>query len=347
MAFNRKISRFCMASLACAGVSALLGFGYFQYGPDTACRTWTDPSQPDRVFHWSGPCENGVASGSGSLDVRVGGVSQIRFKGMMAGGEKHGQGIKTWANGTRYEGPFFNNARSGKGVMTWNNGDRYEGEFAHNKLNGEGTYIWANGTRFEGTYLDGLRTGPGKMVWNNGDRYEGDFIDDERTGKGIYIWANNDRDADKNPTDRSGNSDSGSRYDGGDIGSRKIRDDKLIGVQQFPGTALLSRYEGDFIDGKRTGKGVMFWGKNSGWAGDQYEGDFVDGERSGKGKYFWAYGDSYEGDFVDGKRTGKGVFKTVDGERYEGDFVDGAWTGKGFYFWPNGDRYDWVWQRIN
>ena len=53
-----------------------------------------------------------------------------------------------------------------------------------------------------------------------------------------------------------------------------------------------------------------------------YEGDFVDGKKTGKGKYTWADGNVYEGDYVDGKKTGKGKFTWADGNVYEGDFVD-------------------------
>ena len=94
-------------------------------------------------------------------------------------------------------------------------------------------------------------------------------------------------------------------------------------------------YEGEVIDGKRTGKGVYIW-KN----GDRYEGDFVDGKCTGKGVYIWKSGSRYEGEVVDGKRTGKGVIVWKSGSRYEGDFVDGKCTGKGVFVWANGDRYE-------
>jgi len=41
--------------------------------------------------------------------------------------------------------------------------------------------------------------------------------------------------------------------------------------------------------------------------GNRYEGDFVDGKRTGKGTFTWANGNKYEGDFVDGKFHGKGT----------------------------------------
>ena len=91
------------------------------------------------------------------------------------------------------------------------------------------------------------------------------------------------------------------------------------------------------------GKGVFCWGNATQWAGDRYEGDFVDGRRTGKGTYYYANGDRYEGDFVDGKCTGKGTYYCGEkskwaGDRYEGDFVDGMYTGKGTYYFANGKR---------
>jgi hypothetical protein len=68
---------------------------------------------------------------------------------------------------------------------------------------------------------------------------------------------------------------------------------------------------------------------NAGTEGNRYEGDFVDGKRTGKGTFTWANGNRYEGDFVDGKLHGKGTFVDVDGNRYEGDFVDGKFMVKG------------------
>ena len=53
-----------------------------------------------------------------------------------------------------------------------------------------------------------------------------------------------------------------------------------------------------------------------------YQGDFVDGKSTGKGMHTWANGDKYEGDWVNGNRTGKGTFNWVSGNKYVGDFLD-------------------------
>jgi hypothetical protein len=46
---------------------------------------------------------------------------------------------------------------------------------------------------------------------------------------------------------------------------------------------------------------------------DRYEGDFVGGKREGKGSYTYSGGSLYEGEWVKGIRTGP------DGDRCEGD----------------------------
>lgn len=94
-------------------------------------------------------------------------------------------------------------------------------------------------------------------------------------------------------------------------------------------------YQGDFIDGQRTGKGKFVW-----CDGSVYEGDFIDGTRHGKGKYTGPKGVVYKGEYVDGKRQGKGVLTWPSGDVYEGDFFDGDRTGKGIYRWKNGDIYE-------
>ena len=96
-----------------------------------------------------------------------------------------------------------------------------------------------------------------------------------------------------------------------------------------------SVYEGDFVNGKRIGKGKLTWP-----SGEVYEGNFVNGKIIGKGKYTWPNGEVYEGDFVNGKRTGKGKLTWANGDVYEGDFRNGKITGKGKYTWANGDVYE-------
>ena len=127
-------------------------------------------------------------------------------------------------------------------------------------------------------------------------------------------------------------------YNNGD----KYVGDFVDGKRSGKGTytwASGNKYIGDFIDGKRTGNGTFIWASGDKYDGDKYVGGFVDGKRSGKGTYTWASGNKYIGDWVDGKRTGKGTYIWVSGDKYVGDFVDGKRSGKGTYTWVEGDKY--------
>ena len=56
--------------------------------------------------------------------------------------------------------------------------------------------------------------------------------------------------------------------------------------------------------------------------GDKYEGDFVDGKRHGKGVNTWANRAKYDGDWKDDKRHGKGVFTE---NQFTSRRMTGAW----------------------
>jgi hypothetical protein len=49
--------------------------------------------------------------------------------------------------------------------------------------------------------------------------------------------------------------------------------------------------------------------------GGRYEGDWRDGKRTGRGIYTWADGRSYEGDFIDGNMTGRGIYTWANKDR--------------------------------
>ena len=42
--------------------------------------------------------------------------------------------------------------------------------------------------------------------------------------------------------------------------------------------------------------------------GERYEGDYVNGKREGKGIYYFKNGDKYEGDFKNGLKEGNGIY---------------------------------------
>ncbi len=76
----------------------------------------------------------------------------------------------------------------------------------------------------------------------------------------------------------------------------------------------------------------------------KYEGEFENEKKHGKGTYYWTSGDTYTGDWFDDKMAGQGVFTRSNGDRYEGQMTDNKMNGKGTLYWPKGNKYtgDWV-----
>jgi hypothetical protein len=71
----------------------------------------------------------------------------------------------------------------------------------------------------------------------------------------------------------------------------------------------------------------------------KYTGEFVYGKRHGKGKFVFENGDVYIGDFRNDCITGKGVYLWVNGEKYIGRFKSGVMTGRGYKKFNNEDFY--------
>lgn len=122
-------------------------------------------------------------------------------------------------------------------------------------------------------------------------------------------------------------------------------------------------YDGDFIDGKKEGKGTFFYGEE-----ECYIGEFKDDKKHGRGKYQWLggpivelkgnwendvmirgicryrSGDVYEGEYHGTYVTGKMSFKS--GNIYDGEWKENKMHGRGtmkFYLGidPNGNKiYD-------
>ena len=117
-------------------------------------------------------------------------------------------------------------------------------------------------------------------------------------------------------------------------------------------------YEGDFVNGKKEGKGKLFYDN-----GEYYIGDFLNDKRNGKGiiyhkddsfKYIGDFENDklkgkgelinnkfhYLGDIDDGFPNGKGSLQINEYNIfYEGDFVEGKFEGNGKLIYPNGNYY--------
>ena len=142
----------------------------------------------------------------------------------------------------------------------------------------------------------------------------------------------------------------------GSIYRGAVRGSSLHGRGEYVSKAF--KYEGEFSDGLKQGRGVYTWDN-----GDRYEGGFAEDRPDGRGRYQFANGDAYDGEvkagvivgrgsyttkagdvfdgsFVAGKPHGVGVYRFASGDRYEGEMVQGVMHGRGRYFAKGGDRIE-------
>lgn len=91
-----------------------------------------------------------------------------------------------------------------------------------------------------------------------------------------------------------------------------------------------SKYEGEFIKDKRTGKGKLTFSD-----GDFYEGAFMNNDFEGEGTYIWKGKDKYTGQWKDNRMEGKGIFYHREGMEFKGLFVCNYFVDeKGVYINP-------------
>lgn len=104
---------------------------------------------------------------------------------------------------------------------------------------------------------------------------------------------------------------------------------------------LQGRYAGPCVNGWAQGRGEAV-----GTA--RYVGDFVAGRKQGRGVKTWPNGDRYEGEFVGDRRHGQGIYvwgagTAWAGQRYSGGYVADLRQGVGTYEWPDGRRLTGQW----
>jgi hypothetical protein len=81
-------------------------------------------------------------------------------------------------------------------------------------------------------------------------------------------------------------------------------------------------YEGEFVQNKKHGHGVLKWGN-----GQKYRGQFHNDDFDGDGNMTWPNGNQYVGQYANGKKHGIGTCFFPDGSKYYGQFSEGKRHG--------------------
>jgi len=199
--------------------------------------------------YYQGQVRSYLPHGSGELYTRDSKV----FKGNF---EKGGltRGSIQYEN-SLYQGEILNGVPQGKGVYN----DRhysYTGEWAGGKRL-SGTYTYLDGTIYQGDYLENLPSN-GKFIWQNEISYEGDLQNFSGVHDGVY----------EHPT---------------------------------------GLYNGQFSGNVFNGKGTYIW-KNQ--KNNKYEGEYKQGKKDGKGVYYVNDTDTFKGNWKLGKAEGDFEYAT-------------------------------------
>ncbi|KAJ4462138.1 putative radial spoke head 1 [Paratrimastix pyriformis] len=100
-----------------------------------------------------------------------------------------------------------------------------------------------------------------------------------------------------------------------------------MGKNTFPNKDV---YIGEYEHGKRQGKGKYFYKADPNKIA-KYDGEWVDFKKCGEGVMHFPDGSMYKGHFQDGKRHGHGVYTYPNGDTFEGEFFNGMKHGSGRY----------------
>ena len=95
-------------------------------------------------------------------------------------------------------------------------------------------------------------------------------------------------------------------------------------------------------NGVGQGQGVLQWFEG-GRLGDRYEGQLVDGKQTGHGVITSIDGRSYDGQFRDGAMSGHGIFSFPNGDRYDGEWRNGRPNGVGRFITAINGTLEGVW----
>ena len=99
--------------------------------------------------------------------------------------KRHGFGVYTWTDGSKYSGYWENNTAHGFGRLEHANGEVYEGNWENDKVSGYGEYLSIEGKIYKGEWINDTQEGRGMEIVKGFSTYDGQYVKGKKCGKGI------------------------------------------------------------------------------------------------------------------------------------------------------------------
>lgn len=199
--------------------------------------------------------------------------------------------------------------------------DYLEGIIENDKLDGWFKYyITSKENYFEGFFNNGKPNGKGRLITKKLEIYEGEFENDFYNLHGSFM--------DNDGLTLTGN----------------FIELQLHGRATEIWTNYGTHYEGNYVNGVKTGSGKLVWENENKTKEESYEGDFQNNLFEGKGVYLWGTQKKYVGEWKNGVMDGEGVFTWKDGREYKGKFKKDKKEGYGVLTWQDGRIWKGNWK---
>ena len=213
-------------------------------------------------------------------------------------------------------------------IIQFHNGDIYKGYWnTNNKRDGFGININSVGEIYMGLWDNDQIGSYGAFFDNEGNYYKGNLVNGKANGEGELVLFNKVKyignffvDDIPNGKGKMINLMDGSEYEGDVVQGKK----EGKGILKFKDGTI---YEGEFKDDDFNGNGILKYNN-----GRKYEGNFKEGKMDGNGKFIWEDGKTYIGSYVNDKKHGQGKLIYNNDKYYEGSWVNNKQHGEGLYY---------------
>ena len=243
----------------------------------------------------------------------------------------HGKGIEYYFNGIiKFEGEYLISKKlKEKDNDEYENilGDKFEGQFSHGKIEGRiDESYYKNKILIEDYYLNAKKNGKGKCYDEDGNlEFEGEYLyNHKRKGKEYYkngkLRFEGEYLYDKKWSGKGYDKDGNKIYE-------------LINgngpVKEYQQGYVFPSFEGEYLNGKRNGKGKEYKYSNFIAQDEEY---LPEEEREKRREYIGTYL-IYDGEYLNGKWNGKGKEYYINGSlKYDGEYLNGKKHGKGKFY---------------